>query len=199
MFYYLKGIISVVEPNLAVVDCNGVGYACHTTNTTLSTLNVGEPHKLFTHCNIREDAFDIYGFSTKEELRCYQQLVAISGVGPKAAMMILSTVTPSQFMLGVVTGDEKMLTRAPGIGKKIAQRIILELKDKLAKDAQTMDTSSSIGIIATGGNDAVSEATAALSALGYSGSEIAVALKGADSSMTVEALIRHGLRAMVAN
>lgn len=196
MFYYLKGTITALEPNLAVVDCNGVGYACHTTNTTLSALQVGESHKLFTHCNIREDAFDIYGFATREELRCYQQLVAVTGVGPKAALMILSTATPSQFVLAVVTGDEKMLTRAPGVGKKIAQRIILELKDKLAKETASISTGDVAITLPTSGG-AVAEATAALSALGYSGSEIATALKGADGSMTVEQLVRHGLRAMV--
>ncbi len=196
MFYYLKGVIGELEANLAVVDCNGVGYACHTTNTTLAQLQLGETHKLYTHCNIREDAFDIYGFSSKEELRCYQQLVGVTGVGPKAALAILSTANPSQFMLAVVTGDEKMLTRAPGVGKKIAQRIILELKDKLTKEVQSMDTSNLSMVVPSGGGN-VAEATAALSALGYSGSEIATALKGADPTAKVEELVRHGLRAMV--
>ena len=128
MFYYLNGVISAIEANLAVVDCGGVGFACNTTGYTLSQLQVGKQQKLFTHCNVREDAFDIYGFSTKEELSCFERLIGVSGVGPKAGLAILSAMTPSQFSLAVMTGDEKTLTMAQGVGKKMAQRIILELK-----------------------------------------------------------------------
>ena len=132
MFYYLNGTITILDTNLAVVDCGGVGYACHTTNYTLSKLQVGKQAKLFTYCNIKEDAFDIYGFSTREELNCFERLLGVGGVGPKAALAILSVVTPDQFLLAVMTQDEKTLTMAQGVGKKMAQRILLELKDKLA-------------------------------------------------------------------
>ena len=132
MFYYLNGTITVLDTGLAVVDCGGVGYACHTTNYTLSKLQVGKQAKLFTYCNIKEDAFDIYGFSTREELNCFERLLGVGGVGPKAALAILSVVTPDQFLLAVMTQDEKTLTMAQGVGKKMAQRILLELKDKLA-------------------------------------------------------------------
>lgn len=118
MFYYLNGTITMLEANLAVVDCNGVGYACYTTGYTLSQLQIGKQQKLFTYCHIREDAFDIFGFSTKEELNCFNRLIGVSGVGPKAALAILSAMTPGQFSLAVLTGDEKTLTMAQGVGKK---------------------------------------------------------------------------------
>lgn len=197
MFYYLNGMVTAIEANLAVVDCGGVGYACNTTGYTLSQLQVGKLYKLYTYCNIREDAFDIYGFSTKEELSCFNRLLSVSGVGPKAALAILSAVTPSQFSLAVMTGDEKTLTMAQGVGKKMAQRIILELKDKLAGDLPEYSSGAAASIPATSGNK-VSEATAALASLGYSQSEISIALKGLDvEHLSVEEIVRSGLRAMV--
>ena len=198
MFYYLNGTVTVIDANLAVIDCGGVGYACNTTAYTLSQLQVGKVHKLFTYCNIKEDAFDIYGFSSREELNCFNRLLAVSGVGPKAALSILSVITPDQFTLAVMTGDEKTLMMAQGVGKKLAQRIILELKDKLSGDLQNFSAGSiSAGVpVLTGGKAA--EASAALAALGYSQSEIGVALKGIDvENLPVEEIVRRGLRAMV--
>ena len=197
MFYYLNGMITTLEANLAVVDCGGVGYACNTTGYTLSQLQVGKPHKLYTYCNIREDAFDIYGFSSKEELSCFNRLIGVSGVGPKAALAILSVLTPGQFSLAVMTGDEKSLTMAQGVGKKMAQRIILELKDKLAGDLPEQVSAGGAAVPAVAGNK-VAEASAALASLGYSQSEIGLALKGlAVEHLSVEELVRSGLRAMV--
>ena len=197
MFYYLNGVISAIEANLAVVDCGGVGFACNTTGYTLSQLQVGKQQKLFTHCNVREDAFDIYGFSTKEELSCFERLIGVSGVGPKAGLAILSAMTPSQFSLAVMTGDEKTLTMAQGVGKKMAQRIILELKDKLAGEMPEQSFQGVAAMPAAAGNK-VSEASAALASLGYSQSEIGAALKGLDvENMSVEDIVRSGLRAMV--
>lgn len=197
MFYYLNGTIAAVEANLAVVDCGGVGYACFTTGYTLSQLQVGKQQKLYTHCYIREDSFDIYGFSTREELSCFNRLISVSGVGPKAALAILSAMTPSQFSLAVLTGDEKTLTMAQGVGKKMAQRIILELKDKLSADLP--DVSGGVApIIPAVSGSKVAEATAALASLGYSQSEIGLALKGIDvEKLSVEDIVRSGLRAMV--
>lgn len=197
MFYYLNGVISAIEANLAVVDCGGVGFACNTTGYTLSQLQVGKQQKLFTHCNVREDAFDIYGFSTKEELSCFERLIGVSGVGPKAGLAILSAMTPSQFSLAVMTGDEKTLTMAQGVGKKMAQRIILELKDKLTGEMPEQSFQGVAAMPAAAGNK-VSEASAALASLGYSQSEIGTALKGLDvENMSVEDIVRSGLRAMV--
>ena len=125
MFYYLKGVVGHVAPNLAVIDCGGVGYACRTTSYTLAALQVGEKAKLFTHLNVREDAMELYGFSTENECNCFRMLIGVSGVGPKAALSILSSTTPEGLATSIITGNEKALTVAPGIGKKIAQRIIL--------------------------------------------------------------------------
>ncbi len=134
MFYYVSGTVAEIGPNLAVIDCGGVGYACATTNYTISRLKKGERAKLFTYLHVREEIFELFGFSSQQELSSFKMLIGVSGVGPKAALAILSSTTPNNLALSIVTGDEKALTAAPGIGKKIAQRIILELKDKLAKE-----------------------------------------------------------------
>lgn len=197
MFYYIDGMVTVMDANLAVLDCGGVGYACHTTNYTLAQLQIGKKQKLFTYCHVKEDAFDIFGFSSKEELNCFNRLIGVSGVGPKVALAILSSVTPSQFALAVMTGDEKTLTMAQGVGKKMAQRIILELKDKLSGEMPAYENAAAVSVPAFVGNKA-SEAAAALSSLGYSQSEIGVALKGIDvEHMSLEDIIRSALRAMV--
>ena len=152
---------------------------------------------MFITESIREDAFDLYGFISREEQHCYELLTSVNGVGPKAAISILST-GPQNFTLAVMTGDEKLLTAAQGIGKKIAQRIILELKDKIGGGAVELDFSTGPAVSAApqqGGN--VSLARAALQELGYSSAEIQTALKGADPNAPTEELVRHALRAMV--
>ena len=197
MFYYLNGTITVLDANLAVVDCGGVGYACHTTNYTISKLQIGKPARLYTYCNIKEDAFDIYGFSTREELSCFERLLGVTGVGPKAALAILSVVTPDQFTLAVMTQDEKTLTMAQGVGKKMAQRILLELKDKIAGAQMELNAAQMDAAPAMRGSK-TAEATAALASLGYSQQEIALALKGIDmQTASVEEIVRQALRAMV--
>ena len=135
MFYYLDGTVAEILPYLAVIDCGGVGYACKTTNYTLASLKKGQRGKIYTYLNVGEEVFDLYGFSTQSELNSFKLLLGVSGVGPKAALAILSSGTPESLAMAIVTGDEKRLTAAPGIGKKIAQRIILELKDKMAKES----------------------------------------------------------------
>ena len=144
MFYYVSGTVTEIEAGLAVIDCGGVGYACATTNYTLSQLKKGAPAKLYTYLNVREDAMELFGFIDQNELRSFKLLISVSGVGPRAALAILSAITPQQLALAVVTDDAKALTAAPGIGKKIAQRVILELKDKLAK-GQTITGGGEIG------------------------------------------------------
>ncbi len=187
MFYYLSGTVAHIEPYLAVIDCGGVGYACRTTSYTLAALKKGDKGKLFTHLNVREDAMELYGFATAEELRLFQQLISVSGVGPKAA-------------LSIITGDEKALTCAQGIGKKIAQRVILELKDKLAKGQSINaagETYAGTGVTVIPENK-LSEATAALAVLGYSQGEINVALKGVDlEGQSLEQVIKQALKKMV--
>lgn len=197
MFYYLNGEVTLLDQNLAVVDCGGVGYACHTTAYTQTKLRVGKPAKLFTYCNIKEDAFDIFGFYSREELRCFELLLGVTGVGAKAAISILSATSPERFTIAVATQDEKTLTAAPGVGKKLAQRIILELKDKLGS-VTAVDLSSDSGFVApaTGGNLALAQA--ALAELGYSGAEISAAIKGIPADgLSTEEIVRRCLRAMV--
>lgn len=199
MFYYLNGVVAEMEANLAVIDCGGVGYACATTNYTLSQLKKGERAKLYAYMNVREDAVDLFGFSSQSELHSFKLLLGVSGVGPKAALAILSTNTPANLAMAVVMGDEKALTAAPGIGKKIAQRIILELKDKLAKEQASFgpDTGGSVPLTVLP-NDKAKEAGAALAVLGYSGSEVAAALKGIDiDTLPLEEIIRQALKRMV--
>lgn len=196
MYYYVRGTVAEMGPNLAVIDCGGVGYACATTNYTLAQLKKGEQAKLFTYLHVREEIFDLYGFASQAELSSFKMLLGVSGVGPKAALAILSSGTPDQLALSIVTGDEKSLTGVPGIGKKIAQRIILELKDKLAKEQGSFN--AQVGTMApavSGGK--VQEAASALAVLGYSSQEISAALKGVDAELPVEEIIRQTLKKMV--
>ena len=196
MFYYLEGKIAHTEPNLAVVDCGGVGYECHVTTMTLSSLKLGEKARLYTYLYVREDAMELYGFHSIDEKNCFMLLTGISGVGMKAGLAILSTLSPEKFALAVLSDDEKALTHAPGIGKKLAQRIILELKDKLTKQYSggtkqneliTMTDISSI--------DTTGEALMALQVLGYTSGEASAALRGVDTAgKTVEDLIRIALK-----
>ncbi len=201
MFYYLQGKITHLEGNVVVVDCHGVGYLCHSTSHTMAKLSIGQESKLYTHFHVREDAMDIFGFSTLEEKHMFQQLTSVSGVGPKAGLGILSVSTPANVAMAIITGDEKALTVASGIGKKIAQRVILELKDKLAK-GQNLPLSGG-GEVHGGGVTVIpenkrSEATAALAVLGYSPVEIAQALQGIDlEALSLEEVIKAVLKKMM--
>ena len=197
MFYYVSGTVAEIGPNLAVIDCGGVGYACATTNYTISQLKKGERAKLFTYLHVREEIFELFGFSSQQELSSFKMLIGVSGVGPKAALAILSSTTPNNLALSIVTGDEKALTAAPGIGKKIAQRIILELKDKLAKEQTSFSSDGPVPVIAAGGANKAGEASAALAVLGYGTPEIAAALKGVDMEQPLEEIIRQALKKMV--
>ncbi len=198
MFHHIEGIVSEIGPNLAVIDCAGVGFALNTTLHTLSALRVGEKSKLYVSEAVKEDAFDLYGFSTKSERRCFEMLTAVSGIGPKAALSILSANTPEGLALAVASGNEKALTVAPGIGKKIAQRVILELKDKIAKDSGFSGESFSAPAAAASDNSAVGDAVAALTVLGYGSNDIAQVLKTTDTNgMSTEQIIKTVLRRMV--
>ena len=197
MLYYVSGEVTVLEPGLAVIDCGGVGYGCSVTAYTAAQLKLHQKAKLFITESIREDAFDLYGFISREEQRCFQLLTSVSGVGPKAAMSILSAGGPQNFTLAVMTGDEKMLTAAQGVGKKIAQRIILELKDKIGGSSAELDFSAGPAVVAPAQSGGLALAQAALQELGYSPAEVATALKGADPKSTTEELVRYALRNMV--
>ena len=200
MFYYLDGTVAEILPGLAVIDCGGVGYACMTTNNTLARLKKGQKGRVYTFLHVAENAFGLYGFASQNELNSFKLLIGVSGVGPKAALAILSACTPETLAMAVVTGDEKALTAAQGVGKKIAQRIILELKDKLAKEtAAGLDFSGGKGAPAAAVfSNKASEAAAALAVLGYSSQEVAVAMKGVDvENLPLEEIVRQSLKKMV--
>ena len=196
MIYYLNGPVTILEPGLAVVECGGVGYCCRVTAFTAGQLKLNQATRLYITESIREDAHDLYGFSSREEQRCYELLTSVNGVGPKAAMSILSS-GPQNFTLAVMTGDEKMLTAAQGVGKKIAQRIILELKEKIGGASMELDFTAGPVSAAPAQQGNAALANAALQELGYSPAEIAQALKGVDPQASTEDMIRHALRAMV--
>ncbi|MBQ8510737.1 MAG: Holliday junction branch migration protein RuvA [Clostridia bacterium] len=196
MYYHVKGELCLTEAHTAVVDCGGVGYKLTVSNTTLAAIShkLGETVKLYTYLAVREDAMELYGFHSMQEHSAFCMLITVSGVGPKAAMSILSTLTPEQFAAAVCSSDTKALGRASGIGAKTAARIVLELKDKLAKEygADAVSTPVTPGITATG---KLSDAVNALLVLGYSRQEANEALSGIDSSsLTLEALITAALR-----
>jgi len=197
MIYYVSGPVTILEPGLAVIDCGGVGYGCRVTAYTASQLKLNQNARLFVTESIREDAHDLYGFISKEEQRCYELLVSVNGVGPKAAMAILSAGGPQNFTLAVMTGNDKMLTAAQGVGKKIAQRIILELKDKIGGSSTELDFSAGPVAAPVQTGNAAALAHAALQELGYSAAEINTALKGADPNATTEEMVRYALRQMV--
>ena len=200
MFYYLDGTVAEILPGLAVIDCGGVGYACKTTNNTLAALKKGQRGKLYTHLNVGEGIFELYGFATQNELNSFRMLIGVSGVGPKAALAILSAATPEALAMAVGTEDAKALTAAPGIGKKIAQRIILELKDKMAREtAGGLDFSGGKGVPAAPlFASKATEAAQALAVLGYSSQEVQMALKGVDvETLPLEEIIRQSLKKMV--
>ena len=197
MIYYVSGPVTILEPGLAVVECGGVGYGCRVTAYTTAQLKLNQSARLYVTESIREDAYDIYGFISKEEQRCFELLTSVNGVGPKAAMAILSAGGPQNFTLAVMTGDEKMLTAAQGVGKKIAQRIIMELKDKIGGSSMELDFSGPSVAAAPAADNRAALANAALQELGYSPAEIAAALKGVDPSASTEEMVRYALRAMV--
>lgn len=198
MLYYLEGNVTDIQVHLAVIDCGGVGFACNTTNTTLSRLSIGQRAKLYTYCNIKEDCFDIYGFFDKGEKRCFEMLIGVSGVGPKAAISILSVCPPESLAMCILAEDEKTITAAQGVGKKTAQRIILELKDKLGADMTGFKSSETFGAAVPGGGTKAGDAVSALSVLGYSRGEISMAMRDIDTEEhSVEEIVRMALKIMV--
>ncbi len=199
MFYHLEGKVAEQEPGMAVIDCNGIGFALNVTANTQANLRLGEKTRLFVSEAIGETNFDLYGFYDRNERRFFEMLVSVSGIGPKAAMSILSHNTPEGLALAIISSDEKALTVAPGIGKKIAQRVILELKDKVSKEMGSTQATFQIPTPAMhGGSAAVNDALSGLGVLGYSSQEIAPILKKLDTDgMSAEQIIKAVLRQMV--
>lgn len=197
MFYYLNGTVTLIEQNMVVIDTGGVGFQCMATTQTISRLTMGKTAKLYTYCNIKEDTFDIFGFYDLSEKRSFEMLLTVSGVGPKAALSILSSVTPENLALAVLSEDEKTLTAVPGIGKRIAQRIILELKDKTSKEAKSIAGAGFAQPVIdknTPGGKAA-DAAAGLAVLGYSQAEISAAMRHVDvEALSVEDIIKQVLK-----
>lgn len=198
MFYYIEGKVTEIEPNLVVLDCGGVGYAMNATLNTVSRVSLGEKIKLYAAESIGENNFDLFGFYSKEEKRCFEMLTSVSGIGPKAALSILSYNTPDGLALAIINNNDKALTVAPGIGKKIAQRVILELKDKIGKELSS-DPDIQLPVVNSAAQSStMNDAMAALTVLGYSSSDVAPALKNVDTAnMTAEQIIKAVLKQMV--
>lgn len=192
MIYSLHGELTHWEAGLAVIECGGVGYACRTTMNTLSKIRELSEVKLFTYLHVTENSLDLFGFADSAELASFKQLISVSGVGPKAALSILSDITPSKLALCIATGDSKTLTKSPGIGSKIAQRIVLELKDKVAKEQKF--SSAELASVPVQGGSNIAEAMTALQTLGFNPAQCGAALSGANPDSSVEELIKFGLK-----
>ena len=194
MIYSLTGILELIEPYHIVVECGGIGYSVRTSMTTISDLPpVGETVKIYTYLNVREDAVELYGYGTRKELDMFRLLVSVSGVGPKGAMSILSSLSPERLSLCIASGDTKSL-RAPGVGAKTAERIVLELKDKVSGSQPGDVPAAGIASGPIQGN--ASEAISALEVLGYARSEAARVVSALDPAMAVEDMIKQGLKAL---
>ena len=198
MFYHLFGTLEINEPGFCVIDCGGVGYKLTTSLITSEILRekTGEKIKIFTHLAVREDGIELFGFENKEERECFNKLITVSGVGPKAAMSILSIMTPDNFAIAICTEDAKAISKASGIGAKTAARIILELKDKISAEIGEMPSvtparRAGAPLVKTGN---ISEAAEALAVLGYDKTSITNALAGLDPQMKVDDLIRAALK-----
>lgn len=200
MFYSLTGKIIHKDEQSVALLVGGVGFKCFTTRSTLAKINASNNHEetLFTYLNVREDALDLFGFYTNEELDAFKLLLGVSGVGPKAALAILSELTPDSFAVAVASGDTKAITQANGVGPKLAQRIVLELKDKIANVSFISEESSNISsaVSQVSAKSNTQEAIAALTALGYTQTEASVAISKLDQSLSVEDLIKGALKNM---
>lgn len=194
MIYSLNGEVTYIEQNLIVVECGGVGYACHSSSSAVSKAVVGEKLKLYTYLNIREDAAELFGLADESELNCFKMLISVSGVGCKMAIGVLSSLSPQEFALAVVNEDYKRITKAQGIGNKLAQRIVLDLKDKLKKDSSFENTSIPQINLSANGMNAFNEALTALMVLGFSSSQAQSALDGLSPQLSVQELVKEGLK-----
>ncbi len=196
MIYSVRGKLIHCNQDIAVIECGGVGYACNTTLSTIAEIQ-GEQGDvtLYTSMVVREDDVSLYGFATLDELNAFKLLISVSGVGPKAGIAILSVCTPQSFALAVASGDTKILTKAKGVGQKVAQRIVMELKDKVSNETALMGENSNVDFAAVSTGNA-QEAISALVVLGYSQSEAAKVISSIEPETSVEEMIKQGLRGL---
>ncbi len=200
MIYNISGTLTYVGDQFLVVECSGIGFKCFSSLNTLKSVGrTGEKINLFTYLSVKEDALDLFGFATEEELSFFKLLITVSGVGPKAAVAVLSELEPSRLALAIASGDVKSITRANGVGKKTAERIVLELKDKVANVASSSDMQSVASAAAVVEESAAGEAVAALVALGFNKSDAAVVVGAMDKSLSADEMIRLGLRQLSSN
>ncbi|MBE6539321.1 MAG: Holliday junction branch migration protein RuvA [Ruminococcaceae bacterium] len=194
MFYYLKGNLQFLFPDFAVIDAGGVGYKLTVSKNTFAYLSplYGKTAMLFTYMAVREDAVELYGFGTEDELSAFKHLITVSGVGPKAAINVLSTFTADGLASVIASGDAKTLSKTPGVGLKTAQKIILELKDKISGEiVSSYPAESSFVTAASGGG---SDAVDTLAVLGYTRAQAVAALKGIDPTLPLETIIGEALK-----
>lgn len=201
MLYNIKGKLTVTDVNYIVVECSGIGFKCFTTLNTAKTVGeIGKEVNVYTYLAVREDAMDLYGFATIAELDAFKLLITVSGIGPKAAVAILSELTPDKLALCIASGDAKSITRAQGVGKKTAERVVLELKDKMGSISIGSDNSGAVAnVLSVSESENATEAVEALVALGYSQSDAAMAVSSLDKSMSVDEMIRFGLKQLAKN
>ena len=202
MIYSLTGRLTVKELGFIVVECGGVGYGCRTSYNTAAQLgDIGSEVKVYTHLYVREDVVELFGFVTMQELSCFRLLISVSGIGPKAATSILSDMTPEKFAFTVASGDSKAFTKTKGIGAKTAQRVVLELKDKISSESiggSISKDAADFAAMPQGASSAVSEALEALMVLGYTQGEAAPILGKLDPSLSTQDMIKETLRIMAA-
>ena len=200
MIYSLTGNVVHTEQDMCVIECAGGGYARKTSLGTLAQLSGVQTATLYTYLAVREDAVELFGFYSKDELSCFKLLTSVSGVGAKYALSILSSYTPSQVALAIVSEDTKAFSKVKGIGSKIAQRIVMELKDKISKEAVAgFDGCDIEQVSAVVGNSAAAEAIEALVVLGYTQSEAAAAVSKCDSALKVDDIIKQCLKTLSSN
>ena len=199
MIYNIKGELTYTDPQFVVVENSGIGFKCFTSLTTVKNVGkIGSTVNLYTYLSVKEDALDLFGFSTLEELNSFKLLITVSGVGPKAAVSVLSELSPEKLALAIASSDVKSITKANGVGRKTAERIVLELKDKTGSLSQT-DFSSAASAASVAEDSAAGEAVAALVALGFSQSDAAVTVGQMDQSLSADEMIRLGLRQLSSN
>lgn len=197
MIYSVNGTLIHTEPGFAVVECSGIGFKCKTTNNTLTKLpKVGEKVKMFTYLSVREDALDLFGFCDEKELACFKLLITVSGVGPKAALSVLSEMTPEKLAFYIASGDAKSIQKVRGVGTKMAQKIVIELTDKVTNEEISSGIAQDVPYTASGNAE---EAVNALAVLGYTKGEASMAVAKVDSSLSVEDIIKQSLKLLAKN
>ena len=200
MLYNINGVLTVIDVNYIVVECGGVGFKCFTTLNTVKNIGrVGDKVNVFTYLSVREDALDLYGFSTVEELESFKLLITVSGIGPKAAVSILSELSPDRLAVCIASGDAKAIMRAQGVGKKTAERVVLELKDKMGSISVSGNSQAVANAASASENSVSAEAVEALVALGFSQTDASVAVGAMDKSLSVDEMIRLGLKQLAGN